>query len=40
MNSPLIPTVSGQLDGQTQALVNARDLHEFLGVETRFAASD
>ena len=36
MNSPLIPTVSGQLDGQTQALVNARDLHEFLGVETRF----
>lgn len=36
MNSPLIPTVSGQLDGQTQALVNACDLHEFLGVETRF----
>nr|DAE00660.1 MAG TPA: antirepressor protein [Myoviridae sp. ct8Uw4] len=36
MNSQLIPTVSGCLDGQTQALVNARDLHEFLGVETRF----
>lgn len=36
MNSQLIPTISGCLDGQTQALVNARDLHEFLGVETRF----
>lgn len=36
MNSQLIPTISGQLDGQTQPLVNARDLHEFLGVETRF----
>ena len=36
MNSQLIPTVSGCLDGQTQALVNARDLHEFLGVGTRF----
>ena len=36
MNTQLIPTVSGQLDNQTQALVNAKDLHEFLGVETKF----
>lgn len=36
MNTQLIPTVSGQLDNQTQTLVNAKDLHEFLGVETKF----
>lgn len=37
MNTQLIPTVSGQLDNQTQALVDAHDLHKFLGVETPFS---
>lgn len=36
MNSKLIPTVSSCLDGETQPLVNAKDLHAFLGVETKF----
>lgn len=36
MNTQLIPTLSGCLDGQTQSLVNAKDLHAFLGVETKF----
>lgn len=36
MNSQLIPTVSGCLDGQTQTLVDAHELHAFLGIETRF----
>jgi len=37
MNTTLIPTVSGSLDGQTQALVNARDLHQFLESKQHFA---
>ena len=37
MNSQLIPTVSGCLDGQTQALVNARDLHQFLDSKQQFS---
>lgn len=37
MNTTLIPTVSGFLDGQTQALVNARDLHQFLESKQHFA---
>lgn len=36
MNTKLIPTISGCLDGQTQALVDAHELHAFLGVETPF----
>lgn len=36
MNTQLIPTVSGQLDGQTQTLIDAHDLHKFLGIETPF----
>lgn len=37
MTSQLIPTFSGQLDGQTQALVNARDLHQFLESKQQFS---
>ncbi|MBF1284797.1 MAG: antA/AntB antirepressor family protein [Neisseria sp.] len=37
MNTTLIPTISGSLDGQTQALVNARDLHQFLESKQHFA---
>lgn len=37
MNTTLIPTVSGSMDGQTQALVNARDLHQFLESKQHFA---
>ena len=36
MNTQLIPTLSGCLDGQTQTLVDAHELHGFLGVETPF----
>ncbi|MFC5920879.1 antA/AntB antirepressor family protein [Neisseria weixii] len=36
MNSQLIPTISGQIDGQTQPLVDARQLHEFLRVGRDF----
>lgn len=32
----LISTFTGQLAGETQALVNANDLYKVLGVETRF----
>ena len=35
-SSSLIPTFNGKLDGYEQPLVNARDLHEFLQVETPF----
>lgn len=37
MNSQLIPTLSGCLDGQTQALVDARDLHQFLESKQQFS---
>jgi putative phage anti-repressor protein len=36
MNTQLIPTLVGTLDDQTQPLVDAHELHKFLGVETRF----
>ncbi len=36
MNTQLIPTLLGCLDGQTQTLVNARNLHKFLQVSSRF----
>ncbi len=32
----LIPTINGEIDGVQQPLINARDLHSFLEVQTRF----
>lgn len=32
----IIPTFSGSLNGEPQTLVNAQELHQFLGVNTRF----
>jgi anti-repressor protein len=36
MSYNLIPTLSGSLNGESQTLVNARELHQFLDVGTRF----
>lgn len=37
MNSQLIPVFNGTIDNETILLVNARDLHSFLGVGRMFA---
>ncbi|MHB1333412.1 MAG: antA/AntB antirepressor family protein [Sulfuriferula sp.] len=37
MNDQLIPTIQGQLAGETQQLVNARDLHAMLDVGKDFS---
>ncbi|ELT2924898.1 antA/AntB antirepressor family protein [Escherichia coli] len=37
MNSQLIPVFNGTIDNETTLLVNARDLHSFLGVGRMFA---
>ena len=38
MTSPLIPVFNGTIANETTLLVNARDLHTFLGVGKRFAS--
>ncbi len=38
MTSQLIPVFNGTIDNETTLLVNARDLHTFLGVGKRFAS--
>lgn len=38
MTTQLIPVLSGTISNETTLLVNARDLHEFLGVGKRFAS--
>ncbi|HHD7566966.1 TPA: antA/AntB antirepressor family protein [Escherichia coli] len=38
MTSQLIPVFNGTIDNETTLLVNARDLHSFLGVGKRFAS--
>ncbi|EEQ6808118.1 TPA: phage antirepressor Ant [Escherichia coli] len=38
MTSQLIPVFKGTIDNETTLLVNARDLHTFLGVGKRFAS--
>ncbi|EIY5875393.1 antA/AntB antirepressor family protein [Escherichia coli] len=37
MTSQLIPVFNGTIDNETTLLVNARDLHSFLGVDRMFA---
>lgn len=37
MTSQLIPVFNGTIDNETILLVNARDLHSFLGVGRMFA---
>lgn len=37
MQNQLIPTVNGELAGQSQPLVNARELHSFLGIGKDFS---
>ncbi len=38
MNAQLIPVFNGTIANETTLLVNARDLHTFLGVGKRFAS--
>ena len=37
MTNQLIPTITGEIAGETQPLVNARDLHQFLGTGRDFS---
>lgn len=38
MTNQLIPTITGEIAGESQPLVNARDLHQFLGTGKDFSS--